>query len=72
MDLEAYIADMPRRIELAKRLKTDPRYLYQIATKRRQASAKLALAIEAETGISRQELRPDIYPAERRVRVGRA
>lgn len=68
MNLHAYIEDMPRRVALAERLDTDPRYLWQIATGRRKASPKLALAIETATNrkVTRQELRPDVYPAKKR------
>lgn len=64
MNLETYIADIPRRKALAEHLGTDPRYLWQMATGRRRIPAERVLEIEAATGISRHDLRPDIYPRE--------
>lgn len=68
MDLHTYIENMPRRIALAGLVGTDPRYLWQIATGRRKASPRLALAIESATKrkVSRHDLRPDIYPTKQR------
>lgn len=46
-------------------------YLWQIAGGHSRAGAKMALAIETVTGVSRHELRPDIFgppqPASREV-----
>lgn len=64
MDLKTYVADTTRRVELARLLDTAPEYLYQIGTGRRRAGPKLAMRIEAATGISRSLIRPDIYPPE--------
>lgn len=66
MDLLNYISDMDRRRKLAQQLGTDPRYLWQMATGRRRIPAERVLALEAATGISRHDLRPDLYPRESR------
>jgi DNA-binding transcriptional regulator YdaS (Cro superfamily) len=72
MSLETYIADMSRRRALAADLGIDVRYLWQMATGRRRIPAERVLPIEAITGISRHDLRPDIYPRERPARPAQA
>lgn len=52
---------MKQREDLADRLKTDPRYLYQIATRRRNASPQFARRLHVETGIPLKKIRPDIW-----------
>jgi hypothetical protein len=72
MDLLTYIADMPRRLELAAALGTDPAYLNQLARKWRGKvpSHNLAQAIERETErlgpekVPKESLRPDIWPPD--------
>ncbi len=75
MDLLAYISDMERRRALARRLKRNPVYLWQVATGRRRASTDLAKAIEEATRslgpevVPRSSLRPDVWdppPSARR------
>lgn len=63
MTLSDYIADMGRRGELARAVGSDPDYIWQIATGRRQASHRLAKAIEEATNrqVTRHDLRPDIF-----------
>lgn len=69
MDLYTYIADIPRRRLLAEDLGTDPRYLWQIATGRRQASTDFAKRIELATerlgpeSVPKEGLRPDVWAA---------
>lgn len=66
MTLLDFITDMPRRSELAAAVGYSPDYLWQVATARRQASHKLARAIEAATHgqVTRFALRPDIFGIE--------
>jgi hypothetical protein len=77
MDLKNFIEDMDRRLALAKAVKRNPTYLFQIATARvrtdgtvTQASVPLALAIERETKrigpftVRKETLRSDIWPAK--------
>lgn len=67
MDLNTYIADIPRRQALAKEIGRSPAYLYQIATGRRRASTDIAKEIERATEklgpetVSRASLRPDVW-----------
>ena len=63
MTLLDFISDMSRRSELAAAVGYSPDYLWQVATGRRQASHKLARAIEGAThnAVTRFELRPDIF-----------
>ena len=62
-----YIADTDRRRQLAERTKSNPSYLWQIATGRRRASPALAREIEdatAEIGpttVRKESLRPDLW-----------
>lgn len=42
---------------------TTPDYLWQIAGGHSKPSARLTLLLERATGVSRHDLRPDIYPA---------
>ena len=37
--------------------------IWQLVKRKRRLPAEYVLAVEAKTGISRHELRPDIYPA---------
>ena len=50
------------RYALAKAIKVSPAAIYQWGD---QAPAERVLAIEAATGVSRHELRPDIYPLDK-------
>ena len=43
---------------------TQSRVWYWLARAKNGAAAEFVIAIEAATGIPRQELRPDLYPAE--------
>jgi DNA-binding transcriptional regulator YdaS (Cro superfamily) len=63
MDLHTYIADTDRRRALAEGVNCNPDYLWQIATRRRNASTTLATAIEAFTRgeVTRASLRPDVW-----------
>jgi DNA-binding transcriptional regulator YdaS (Cro superfamily) len=67
VDLSTYISDMPRRRQLADRLDTDPRYLYQIASGRRRSSPAFAREIEIATGdlgpeaVPKESIRPDVW-----------
>jgi DNA-binding transcriptional regulator YdaS (Cro superfamily) len=70
MDLKEFIADADARAALAKKIKTHPGYLWQIATgwNGRQASASLAAKIEAATDglVTKSSLRPDIWGSEKK------
>lgn len=63
MNLKDWIKTTPiaRRLEACEEIGTTMDYLWQIAGGHSRAGAKKALAIEAATGVSRQELRPDIF-----------
>lgn len=63
MTLLEYIADMERRRELADGVDSNPDYLWQIATGRRNASTDLAKAIHDFTKgeVSRASIRPDVW-----------
>lgn len=73
MDLQTFIADMPRRVELAQACNTDPNYLWQIATgwNGRKAGIELAKAIEIESErigperVPKETLRPDVWGDEK-------
>ncbi len=73
MNLENFIADMPRRAELASRCGTNPDYLWQIATgwRGKRASTGLAQAIERESEqigpekVTKESLRPDVWGDEK-------
>jgi DNA-binding transcriptional regulator YdaS (Cro superfamily) len=41
---------------------TQSRLWYWLSRSKRGAAAEFVLAIERETGVSRHELRPDLYP----------
>lgn len=68
MDLNTYIADTDARRRLAGAVGTSPEYLWQLATgwRGKRASRVMAIAIERETdgAVTRQDLRPDIWPPE--------
>lgn len=49
---------------LAKIVDRTPANLYSLFTRLRPCPPQLVLPIEKATGISRHELRPDIYPVE--------
>lgn len=54
---------------LAKAIGAAPQFVSQWVTKRRPVPPKFALRIESETGISRYEIRPDVFgsaPTSRR------
>lgn len=57
---------IPNRAKVAEAIGTSDQYLYQIETGRRKASRLMAMAIERETAgqVTRQQLRPDLYPTE--------
>lgn len=67
MNLLTYIEDRDRKAALAAATGTSEGYLWQIATgwRGKRPSWELAQAIEEATGgeVTRQELRPDIWPA---------
>ncbi|MCC6196770.1 MAG: helix-turn-helix domain-containing protein [Burkholderiales bacterium] len=52
--------------ELARMLGVTQGMVWQWANGRRQVAAERVLAIEAATGVSRHDLRPDIYPFHER------
>lgn len=66
MNLKEWIRATPpeKRKAICEAIGTTPDYLWQIAGGHSRPSARLSLAIERETGVSRHALRPDIYPAE--------
>ena len=67
MDLLTYISDMGRRADLAQACESNPDYLWQIATGRRQAGIELAKAIERESErlgperVPKELVRPDVW-----------
>jgi DNA-binding transcriptional regulator YdaS (Cro superfamily) len=63
MKLTDYLVDVAHREQLARALKINEQYLYQIETGRRQAGPKLALEIERQTSgeVTASDLRPDIF-----------
>lgn len=65
MDLLAYISDMGRRVELARQVRKNRVYLWQVATGRRRASTELAIEIERATAgeVTKESLRPDVWSA---------
>lgn len=72
MDLLTYVSDVPRREALARKLKKNPIYLYQLATgwRGKRPSPELAMAIETATTklgpetVTKESLRPDLWKAE--------
>lgn len=72
MDLQTYIDDGERRKKLARKLKKNPIYLWQIATgwRGKRASPELAMAIEKATRklgpetVSKASLRPDLWKSK--------
>lgn len=72
MDLATFILDAKgrlcreRTIALAAAAGTSTDYLYQLATKRRRASPKLALLIAANSPVTKESLRDDIWPPKKR------
>ena len=66
MDLATYISDLPKRNALAKAVGRSPHYLYQVATKRRQASTQLAQVIELVSSVRKESLRPDVWPPRKK------
>lgn len=70
MKLSTYITNWDDRERLAKAVGSSAHYIYQIETgwRGRQASPRLAQAIERATAgaVTRQDLRPDIWPPEDR------
>jgi len=70
MTLYEFISEMDRRRFLAKKTNRNPDYLWQVATGRRSASPRLAIAIEEVTTgfgvgtVFKHELRPDIWGKE--------
>lgn len=69
MDLQTFISDRSRQVELAKACGTKPGYLWQIATRwrGRQAGIELAKRIEIESErigperVPKATLRPDVW-----------
>lgn len=67
MDLSTFISDPARREALARAVESSPDYLWQVATKRRNASPRLAKRIEEESErigpemVPKASLRPDIW-----------
>lgn len=63
MNLSELVSNMARRNSLAESVGVVPAYLWQIATDRRKASPRLALAIEQATGgvVTKESLRPDVW-----------
>lgn len=49
---------------LARIVKRTPANLYSLFHRERPCPPQLVLDVERETGVSRHELRPDIYPIE--------
>lgn len=68
MDLKTYIKDTAARRRLAETVGTSYDYLWQLATgwRGRRPSRITAFAIERATdgAVTRQELRPDIWPPD--------
>lgn len=68
MDLKTYISDTAVRRALSEQVGTSPEYLWQLAERwrGRRPSRVMALAIERATdgAVTRQDLRPDIWPPE--------
>lgn len=64
-----YISDMDRRRQLAAAVKRSPDYLWQVATGRRSASAKLAKAIDEATDgqVPKHALRSDVFDPPKEV-----
>lgn len=62
-----FVSDMARRQLLAARTKTNPSYLWQVATGRRRASPELARQIESATTeigpfqVPKASVRPDLW-----------
>lgn len=63
MNLSELVSNMSRRNRLAQSVGVVPAYLWQIATDRRKASPKLAIAIEQATqgAVTKESLRPDVW-----------
>lgn len=65
MTLTEYIeAGRITQSQLAAAVGVSPSMVWQWRTGHRPIAAERVLAIEAATGISRHDLRPDIYPRE--------
>jgi len=50
--------------ELARLIRVSSTSVWRMLNRARRASAEYVLAIEAATGVSRHDLRPDLYPRE--------
>ncbi len=63
MILKDWIKRTPpkERADICKQVGTTMDYLWQLAGGHSRASPKLALALEAATGVSKHDLRPDIF-----------
>lgn len=67
MDLKTFIADPERRASLAIATKSNPDYLWQVATGRRRASTDLAKRIDYESDrigperVPKESLRADVW-----------
>lgn len=62
--LEKAIAAAGSQAELARRLGLKQQHIWAWLHRDTQVPAERVLAIEAATGVSRHDLRPDIYPRE--------
>ncbi len=63
MSIAAYLSEPGRTLkQLASDLEISGGALHDIISGRRKPSAKLTLQIERVTGLSRESIRPDLYP----------
>lgn len=61
---ERAVAAAGSQSELARLIGCTPANVHQLLKARRLLSARFVIAAEVATGISRHELRPDLYPAD--------
>jgi len=59
---QAAVRALGRQIDLAKRLNVSPQAISK--WKRTRIPAERVLQVEAATGVSRHDLRPDLYPRD--------
>lgn len=62
--LEKAIEAAGSQAELARRLNKKPAYVWNWLRRDKRVPAEVVLDIESATGVSRSELRPDLYPPE--------